>query len=98
MTAVVVNRSMRSLRGGQLALEFGGRPLPSKPLDVEANSSASVTFDPVTVGRNIHARHASEPATMPLPPTTSFTSWCRPFSRFASSSSIAAATAAERCI
>ena len=49
MTAVAVNRSMRSLRGGQLALEFGGRAIQSKPLDVEANSSASVTFDPVTV-------------------------------------------------
>ena len=50
VTAVAVNRSMRSLRGGQLSLEFGGRAIQSKPLDVEANSSASVTFDPVTVG------------------------------------------------
>jgi len=49
VTAVAVNRSMRSLRGGQLSLEFGGRSIQSKPLDVEANSSASVTFDPVTV-------------------------------------------------
>ena len=49
VTAVVVNRSMRSLRGGQIALEFGGRAIQSKPLDVEANSSTSVTFDPVTV-------------------------------------------------
>ena len=49
VTAVAVNRSMRSLRGGQLSLEFGGRAIQSKPLDVEANSSASVTFDPVTV-------------------------------------------------
>ena len=49
VTAVAVNRSMRSLRGGQLSLEFGGRAIQTKPLDVEANSSASVTFDPVTV-------------------------------------------------
>jgi hypothetical protein len=49
VTAVAVNRSMRSLKGGQLALEFGGRAIQSKPLDVEANSSTSVTFDPVTV-------------------------------------------------
>jgi Aerotolerance regulator N-terminal/von Willebrand factor type A domain len=49
VTAVAVNRSMRSLRGGQIALEFGGRAIQSKPLDVEANSSTSVTFDPVTV-------------------------------------------------
>src|SRR5687767_3655834 len=50
VTAVVVNRSMRSLNGGQLALEIGGRPVQTQPLTVEASSSASVTFDPVTVG------------------------------------------------
>jgi hypothetical protein len=50
VTAVVVNRSMRSLNGGQLALEIGGRPVQTQPLNVEASSSASVTFDPVTVG------------------------------------------------
>ena len=50
VTAVVVNRSMRSLTGGQLSLEIGGRPVQTQPLNVEAASSASVTFDPVTVG------------------------------------------------
>jgi Mg-chelatase subunit ChlD len=49
VTAVMVNRSMRALRGGQVALEVGGRAIQTKPLEVEANSSASVTFDPVTV-------------------------------------------------
>ena len=49
VTAVVVNRSMRSLTGGQLALEVGGRPIQTERLDVEANSSASVTFTPVTL-------------------------------------------------
>ena len=49
VTAVVVNRSMRSLTGGQLALEIGGRPVQTQPLNVEASSSASVTFEPVTV-------------------------------------------------
>ena len=49
VTAVVVNRGTRSLSGGQLALEIGGRPLESKPLSVEAGSSASVTFAPFTV-------------------------------------------------
>jgi hypothetical protein len=49
VTAVAVNRSMRSLKGGQLALELGGRAIQSKPLDVEANSSTSITFEPVTV-------------------------------------------------
>jgi hypothetical protein len=50
VTAVVVNRSRRSLNGGQLALEIGGRPVQTQPLAVEAGSSSSVTFDPVTVG------------------------------------------------
>ena len=49
VTAVVVNRSMRSLTGGQLALEIGGRPVQTQPLNVEASSSASVTFEPVTI-------------------------------------------------
>ena len=49
VTAVVVNRSMRALRGGQIALEVGGRAIQTEPLEVEADSSASVTFDPVTL-------------------------------------------------
>ena len=47
MTAVVANRSTRSLNGGQLALEMGGRPVQTQPLNVEASSSASVTFERV---------------------------------------------------
>ena len=49
VTAVVVNRSTRSLNGGQLALEIGGRAVQTQPLNVEAAGSASVTFDPVTI-------------------------------------------------
>jgi hypothetical protein len=49
VTAVVVNRSDRSLTGGQLALEIGGRPVQTERFDVEANSSRSVTFAPVTL-------------------------------------------------
>jgi Mg-chelatase subunit ChlD len=49
VTAVTVNRSMRALRGGRLALEVGGRAIQTKPLEVEAGTSASVTFDPVTL-------------------------------------------------
>ena len=52
VTAVVVNRGTRSLSGGQLALEIGGRPLESKPLSVEAGSSSSVTFAPFTIAAN----------------------------------------------
>jgi hypothetical protein len=49
VTAVVVNRGTRSLRGGQIALEIGERPIETDPLEVEANSSTSVTFAPVTL-------------------------------------------------
>ncbi len=52
VTAVVVNRSMRSLNGGQLGLEMDGRPVQSQPITVEANSSTSITFEPVTVAGN----------------------------------------------
>lgn len=52
VTAVVVNRSMRSVTGGQLALEIGGRPIQTERFDVEANSSTSVTFAPVTLATN----------------------------------------------
>jgi Mg-chelatase subunit ChlD len=52
VTAVVVNRSARALRGGQLVLEIGGRAIHTERLEVEASSSASVTFAPVTLGGN----------------------------------------------
>lgn len=50
--AVVVNRGSRSLTDGQLALEIGGRPVQTEPLDVEANSSTTVTFAPVALASN----------------------------------------------
>ena len=49
VTAVVVNRGVEALAGGQLALEIDGRSIQSEPLDVAAGSSASVTFAPVTI-------------------------------------------------
>lgn len=49
VTAVVVNRGMRSLTGGQLVLEIGGRPIHTERLDVEAASSVSVAFAPVAL-------------------------------------------------
>ena len=52
VTAVVVNRSMRSLIGGQLGLEMDGRPIQSQPFTVDASSSTSITFEPVTVAGN----------------------------------------------
>jgi hypothetical protein len=52
VTAIVVNRSLRSLNRGQLGLEMDGRPIQSQLFNVEANSSASMTFEPVTVAGN----------------------------------------------
>jgi len=49
VTAVVNNRSTRSLTGGQLALEIGGRSIQTERLAVDANASTSVTFAPVTL-------------------------------------------------
>ena len=48
-TAVVANRGSQSLTGGQLALEVDGRSIQTERLDVEAGSSASVTFAPFTL-------------------------------------------------
>jgi hypothetical protein len=52
VTAAVVNRSNRDLSGSTIALEIGGRAIQTERLDVEANGSTSVTFDPVTVASN----------------------------------------------
>jgi hypothetical protein len=52
VTAVIVNRSLRSLNNGQLGLEIDGRPIQSQPFSVEASGSTSITFEPVTVAGN----------------------------------------------
>jgi hypothetical protein len=49
VTAVVTNRTERSVSGSNIALETGGLPVANKPLNVEPGGSASVTFDPVTI-------------------------------------------------
>ena len=49
VNAVVVNRGAVPLVGGQLALEIDGRSIQTEDIDVEAGSSASVTFAPVTI-------------------------------------------------
>ena len=53
VTAALVNRSTRALSGGQITLEIGGRPVETERLDVEAQGSATVTFQPVTVTNNV---------------------------------------------
>ena len=49
VTAAMVNRTSRPVSGGQLTLEIGGRPIQTERVDVEANGSGAVTFQPVTV-------------------------------------------------
>ncbi|HKH73867.1 MAG TPA: BatA and WFA domain-containing protein, partial [Vicinamibacterales bacterium] len=49
VTAVVTNRTERSVSGSNIALETAGLPVANKPLMVDAGGSASVTFEPVTI-------------------------------------------------
>jgi hypothetical protein len=49
VTAVVSNRTERTVSGSNIALETAGMPVANKPLNVEPGGSASVTFEPVTI-------------------------------------------------
>jgi hypothetical protein len=49
VTAVIANRSERTVSGSTIALETAGLSVANKPLNVEPGGSASVTFDPVTI-------------------------------------------------
>jgi hypothetical protein len=56
VTAGVTNRTEQSVTGSSLTLEVGGLTIATKPVAVEAGSSASVVFDAFTVsGRNTRA-------------------------------------------
>src|SRR5262245_23180282 len=56
VTAGVTNRTEQKVSGGSMTLEVGGLMVGTKPVAVEAGSSASVVFDPFTVsGRNTRA-------------------------------------------
>src|SRR5262245_43151311 len=64
VTAGITNRSEQKASGGSITLEFGGLTIATKPVAVEAGSSASVAFDAFTVsGRNMRASvHLSDDA------------------------------------
>jgi hypothetical protein len=49
VTAGVLNRGTRPVRGVELTLDIGGRAIESERVDVEPSGSASVTFAPVTI-------------------------------------------------
>lgn len=49
VTARLANRGNEQVSGLQVALELAGRELESQSVTIEANSSATVTFDPVTL-------------------------------------------------
>lgn len=49
VTAAIVNRSSRPMQGGTISLEVGGRAIQTRQLDVDAEGTASITFDPFTV-------------------------------------------------
>ena len=50
VTGGVVNHGVDRRAGVAVTLEIGGRPLQTRTVDVDANGSASVTFDPFTPG------------------------------------------------
>ncbi len=64
VTAGITNRSEQKVSGGSITLEVGGLTIATKPVAVEAGSSASVAFDAFTVsGRYTRASvHLSEDA------------------------------------
>jgi len=56
VTAGVTNRTEQPVKGSSMTLDVGGLTISTKPVNVEAGSSASVVFDPFTVnGRNMRA-------------------------------------------
>ena len=56
ISAGVLNRGASPASGVGVALEIGGRAIQTRQVNVEANGSASLTFDPVTVAeRNMRA-------------------------------------------
>jgi hypothetical protein len=56
VTAGITNRTEQTVNGSSLRLEVGGLTIATKPVAVEAGSSASVVFDAFTVsGRNTRA-------------------------------------------
>ena len=56
VTAGLTNRSEQKASGGSITLEVNGLTIATKPVAVEAGSSASVAFDAFTVsGRNMRA-------------------------------------------
>ena len=56
VTGGVVNHGSAPVNGAELALEIGGRAIQTQRVNLEANGSASVTFEPVTLTeRNVRA-------------------------------------------
>jgi hypothetical protein len=56
VTAGITNRTEQPVKGSSATLEVGGLTIATKPVAVEAGSSASVVFDAFTVsGRNMRA-------------------------------------------
>jgi aerotolerance regulator-like protein/VWA domain-containing protein len=56
VTAGVMNRGGSAVKGVELTLEVGGRAMQTQRVNLEANGSASATFDPLTIAeRNMRA-------------------------------------------
>ncbi len=64
VTAGVVNHGTAPVRGVEVALELGGRPVQTVRVNVEPGGSSSVTFEPVTVAE----RHLRASVRLPKDP------------------------------
>jgi hypothetical protein len=66
LTAAVANRTVAPVAGDSLTLEIGGRAIQTEPLNIPAEGSASVAFQPFTVSRNMRVTVRSGNDALPL--------------------------------
>jgi aerotolerance regulator-like protein/VWA domain-containing protein len=66
LTAAVANRTVAPVAGDSLTLEIGGRAIQTEPLNIPAEGSASIAFQPFTVSRNTRVTVRSGNDALPL--------------------------------
>src|SRR5436190_8674452 len=66
LTAAVANRTVAPVAGDSLTLEIGGRVIQTEPLNIPAEGSASVAFQPFTVSRNMRVTVRAGTDALPL--------------------------------
>src|SRR5690349_11417899 len=66
LTAAVANRTVAPVAGDSLTLEIGGRAIQTEPLNIPAEGSVSVAFQPFTVSRNMRVTVRAGNDALPL--------------------------------